>query len=76
MIRSTDRIKTTHAGTLPKARDLARMVASKAVHATAWRPQEPIVVDEAMFERRLKEEVAEVVKHEAEIGLDSVNDGE
>ncbi|MGH6991048.1 MAG: cobalamin-independent methionine synthase II family protein [Stellaceae bacterium] len=76
MIRSTDRIKTTHAGTLPKARDLARMVASKAVHATVWRPQEPIVVDEAVFERRLKEEVAEVVKHEAEIGLDSVNDGE
>ena len=41
MIRSTDRIKTTHAGTLPKAKDLARMVASKAVHATAWRPTGP-----------------------------------
>ena len=76
MIRSTDRIKTTHAGTLPKAKDLARMVASKAVHATAWRPTDPIAVDEATYRRRLAEEVAATVKHQAEIGIDSVNDGE
>jgi len=76
MIRSTDRIKTTHAGTLPKAPDLARMVAAKAVHQTVWRPQEPIEVDEATFERRLREEVAGTVRRQADIGIDSVNDGE
>ena len=76
MICSTDRIKTTHAGTLPKAKDLARMVAAKAVHQTAWRPQEPIEVDDATYARRLKEEVAATVKKQEAVGIDSVNDGE
>ncbi|MDB5406747.1 MAG: vitamin-B12 independent methionine synthase [Rhodospirillales bacterium] len=67
MIYSTDRILTTHAGALPRPDDLRDMVVAKS------RGQD---VDQAALDRRLAEAVAEVVRHQADIGLDSVNDGE
>ncbi len=67
MIRSTDRILTTHAGALPRPADLREMVLAKS------RGQP---VDAAALEARLKTAVAEIVKRQVACGLDSINDGE
>ena len=66
MLYSTDRILTTHAGSLPRADDLRAIVAGKAAGGE---------VDEAELRARLPVAVAEVVRRQAEIGIDSVNDG-
>ena len=67
MIYSTDRILTTHAGSLPRPDDVHEMVLGKA-------RGEP--VDQALLDGRLRTSVAEVVKRQIEGGLDIVNDGE
>jgi 5-methyltetrahydropteroyltriglutamate--homocysteine methyltransferase len=67
MLDSTDRILTTHAGSLPRPLDLRDMVLAKANGA----PYDPAALDE-----RLKSAVAEVVRRQAECGIDCVNDGE
>src|SRR6266481_2905 len=67
MLYSTDRILTTHAGSLPRPLDLRDMVLAKANGA----PYDPAALDE-----RLKSAVAEVVLRQAECGIDCVNDGE
>ena len=66
MLYSTDRILTTHAGSLPRPPDLYEMVAAKA----NGEPYDPTA-----FEVRLKSAVAEVVHRQAECGIDCVNDG-
>jgi len=65
--RSTDRILTTHAGSLPRPPDLREMLTARSNH-------EPY--DEAAFAARVKEAVAEVVRLQADSGVDVVNDGE
>jgi 5-methyltetrahydropteroyltriglutamate--homocysteine methyltransferase len=67
MLYSTDRIMTTHAGSLPRPPDLRDMVVAKANGA----PHDP-----AALAARLKSAVAEIVRRQVEVGLDSVNDGE
>ena len=67
MKRSTDRILTTHAGSLPRPPDLWAMVTAK----TSGQP-----LDEAAFEARVRSAVAEVVQQQAASGMDVVNDGE
>src|SRR5207249_2891454 len=67
MIRSTDRILTTHAGALPRSDELRRMVLARA----EGQPH-----DRAALAARLKSEVAEVVRRQIACGIDSVNDGE
>ncbi len=67
MIRSTDRILTSHAGALPRSDDLRDLVAARA----AGRPY-----DEPLRAQRLRQSVADVVKKQVECGVDSVNDGE
>ena len=67
MIRSTDRILVTHQGTLPRPADVREMVLAK----DGGKP-----VDEALLTRRLREAIADNVKHQLEVGIDSVNDGE
>src|SRR6266566_8920281 len=67
MIYSTDRILTTHAGSLPRPDGLMDMVLAKA------RGQQ---IDKATLDRRLRSGVAEVVKRQIECCLDIVNDGE
>ncbi len=62
-----DRILTTHAGALPRSQDLRDLVTARS----EGKPH-----DEALLARALREEVAEVVKRQAECGIDSVNDGE
>ena len=59
MIRSTERILTTHAGALPRDEELTRMIRSNDV-------------DEA----RLRAAVADAVRKQLSLGVDSVSDGE
>ena len=65
--RSTDRILTTHAGSLPRPDDLREMIAAK----DEGRPYDPEAVD-----RRVQGAVTEVVKMQVESGIDIINDGE
>jgi 5-methyltetrahydropteroyltriglutamate--homocysteine methyltransferase len=67
MKRSTDRILTTHVGSLPRPDDLRALILQK---------QQGQVVDEAAFAARVKSAVAETVRHQAEAGIDVVADGE
>jgi 5-methyltetrahydropteroyltriglutamate--homocysteine methyltransferase len=67
MLYSTDRIMTTHAGSLPRPADLRDLVLAKANSA----PHDP-----AALAARLRSAVADTVRQQAECGLDCVNDGE
>jgi 5-methyltetrahydropteroyltriglutamate--homocysteine methyltransferase len=65
--RSRDRFLTTHAGSLPRPDDLIRMMYPK---------EEGVPIDPAALAGRVKAAVAEVVKKQAEAGVDLINDGE
>jgi 5-methyltetrahydropteroyltriglutamate--homocysteine methyltransferase len=67
MQRSTDRILTTHVGSLPRPADLYAMIEAK---------QEGGAIDAAAFATRVKSAVAEIVKRQADAGIDIVADGE
>jgi 5-methyltetrahydropteroyltriglutamate--homocysteine methyltransferase len=67
MKRSTDRILTTHVGSIARPPDLLEMLRAQA-------NGEP--VDGAKFAARAKQAVADVVARQAEIGIDVVADGE
>ena len=67
MLYSEDRIRTTHAGSLPRPDGLRNMVMAKAAGES---------YDQAEFQTSLTGAVAGVVKAQADIGIDSVNDGE
>jgi 5-methyltetrahydropteroyltriglutamate--homocysteine methyltransferase len=67
MQRSTQRILTTHTGSLPRPLDLLAMIRAKAAG---------VPVDEAALAKRIKSGVAEIVAKQAETGIDVVNDGE
>ncbi|HEY8268867.1 MAG TPA: cobalamin-independent methionine synthase II family protein [Xanthobacteraceae bacterium] len=67
MQRSTDRILTTHAGSLPRPPDLTRMM---------WDLLEEKSVDAATLQARVKQAVAEVVAKQRDSGVDIVSDGE
>jgi len=68
MQRSTDRIITTQVGSLPRPIDLRKMWDDRL----AGRPS----FDQAAFDARVKSAVAEMVKQQAECGIDVVSDGE
>lgn len=67
MQHSTRRILTTHAGSLPRPKDLLDMLAAKE----AGQP-----VDEAEREKKLPLAVKDVVQKQIELGIDVVDDGE
>src|ERR1700749_1239717 len=67
MIRSTDRFLTTHTGSLPRPDDLIRMMYAK---------EEGVPVDPAALAQRVRSAVADVVKKQADAGVDLINDGE
>src|SRR5262249_30622224 len=67
MKRNTDRILTTHAGSLPRASDLDAMLRAKE----AGQPY-----DAPALPQHLARAVAEVVRQQAEHGLDIISDGE
>jgi 5-methyltetrahydropteroyltriglutamate--homocysteine methyltransferase len=67
MQKSTERFLTTHTGSLPRPDDLIRMMYAK---------EEGVPVEPAALAARIKAAVAEVVKKQADAGVDLVNDGE
>ena len=67
MKRSTERILTTHTGSLPRPRDLTAML--EAMDAGT-------APDPAAFEARVRRAIADVVRRQVDAGVDVVNDGE
>jgi 5-methyltetrahydropteroyltriglutamate--homocysteine methyltransferase len=67
MKRSTERFLTTHTGSLPRPEDLIRAMYAK---------EEGVPVDPAALAQRVGSAVEEVVRKQAEAGVDVINDGE
>jgi 5-methyltetrahydropteroyltriglutamate--homocysteine methyltransferase len=67
MKRSTDRILTTHVGSLPRPDDLFEMMLAR---------MDGKPVDEAAYAARVRGAVADSVKQQVTTGLDVVSDGE
>ena len=67
MKRSTDRILTTHTGSLPRPESLLPLLAAKESGAS---------VDERSLETRTRQAVSECVRQQAASGVDVVSDGE
>src|SRR5215471_16872372 len=64
MQRSTNRILVTHVGSLPRPARLLERI------------QSPVSGQDAAFAPLLRDSIAEVVRKQAETGVDIVNDGE
>jgi 5-methyltetrahydropteroyltriglutamate--homocysteine methyltransferase len=67
MKRSTDRILTTHVGSLPRPDDLFEMMVAR---------MDGKPVDETAYAARVRKAVADSVKQQVATGLDVVSDGE
>ena len=67
MKRSVDRILTTHVGSLIRPPELLAFLRAKRSH-------EPY--DEAAYAKCLADNVATIVRRQADIGIDVVSDGE
>jgi 5-methyltetrahydropteroyltriglutamate--homocysteine methyltransferase len=67
MRRSSDRILTTHTGSLPRPADLDQLIADKETGED---------VDAAAFDRRVAEAVADIVASQLAAGVSVVSDGE
>jgi len=67
MKRSTNRIFTTHVGSLPRPRDLLEMNDAKGSGRS---------IDQSAWAARVKTAVSEIVRLQRESGVDIVNDGE
>jgi 5-methyltetrahydropteroyltriglutamate--homocysteine methyltransferase len=67
MKRSTERILTTHTGSLTRPRKLLDMI-----EASGQRRRK----DDEAFQAEVRSAVADVVRHQAHTGIDIVNDGE
>ena len=66
MKRSTDRIRTTHTGSLPRPPEISRQCASTSPAARS--------MDESL--NALTKQVGETVRKQVEAGIDIVTDGE
>ncbi|MGA3309251.1 MAG: cobalamin-independent methionine synthase II family protein [Xanthobacteraceae bacterium] len=62
-----NRILTTHVGSLPRPPKLLEFSQKRTLGET---------FDEAAFEQELKSAVTDVVRHQKEVGVDLINDGE
>ena len=67
MQRSTDRILVTHVGSLVRPMAIRDILAARD-HGQPY--------DEAAYEKTLREEVAGIVRKQADVGVDIVSDGE
>jgi len=65
--RSSERMLTTHVGSLPRP---------QAFLDVTPRPGEPAVVDDATWQAALRAAITEAVQQQAEIGVDVISDGE
>jgi 5-methyltetrahydropteroyltriglutamate--homocysteine methyltransferase len=64
---STERVLTTHVGSLPRSQPVVDML---------FRREEAQQYSRAEFERIMDEAVADVVRRQTQIGIDTVSDGE
>ena len=67
MKTSTDRILTTHVGSIPRPESIQALLRARVNGQS---------IDEAQLAARVAEAVAAVVRQQAEVGLDVVSDGE
>jgi 5-methyltetrahydropteroyltriglutamate--homocysteine methyltransferase len=67
MQRSTERILTTHTGSLPRPEDLTKTMFAK---------EEGVPVDAGALAGRVRKAVAEIVARQADAGVDVLGDGE
>ena len=67
MKRSTDRILTTHTGSLPRPPDLIAMIDAQ---------ENGELYDQTAFSDRVRSAVSEVVSQQVDAGVDIVSDGE
>jgi 5-methyltetrahydropteroyltriglutamate--homocysteine methyltransferase len=67
MKTSTERILTTHVGSIPRPDSIKALLRARLSGQT---------IDEAQLTARGAEAVAEVVRQQAEVGLDIISDGE
>jgi len=67
MQRSVDRILTTHTGSLPRPDDLTQAMFAR---------EEGVPVDPTALAARIRSAVAQVVRKQAEVGVDVISDGE
>jgi 5-methyltetrahydropteroyltriglutamate--homocysteine methyltransferase len=67
MKTSTERILTTHVGSIPRPESIKALLRARLSGQT---------IDEAELAGRVSEAVAEVVRQQAEVGLDVISDGE
>jgi 5-methyltetrahydropteroyltriglutamate--homocysteine methyltransferase len=67
MRRSTERILTTHTGSLPRPDDLVALLYAK---------EEGELQDYAAFATRVRTATAEIVRQQCDCGVDVINDGE
>ena len=67
MLKSTDRILTTHTGSLTRPPEIVKMLKSKQCDKD---------FDDSEFESRLNTAVSEVIEKQIDSGIDIVNDGE
>ena len=67
MKRSTDRILTTHTGSLPRPPDLCAMIDAQ---------ENGELYDQTAFSDRVRSAVSEVVRQQVDAGVDIVSDGE
>ncbi|MGH8668673.1 MAG: cobalamin-independent methionine synthase II family protein [Burkholderiales bacterium] len=67
MKRSTERIRTTHTGSMPRPPEIFEFMQARAAGA---------VIDAQLYEPALRKHVAAIVRRQVEAGIDAVNDGE
>jgi 5-methyltetrahydropteroyltriglutamate--homocysteine methyltransferase len=67
MRTSADRILTTHTGSLPRPSDLVEALNAKELGRD---------FSEAALNRRVRQAIADIVRRQADAGLDVINDGE
>jgi 5-methyltetrahydropteroyltriglutamate--homocysteine methyltransferase len=67
MRRSRDRILTTHTGSLPRPDDLDQLIAERETGAE---------VDQAAFDKRVEQAVADIVASQLVVGVSVISDGE
>jgi 5-methyltetrahydropteroyltriglutamate--homocysteine methyltransferase len=65
--RSTDRIRTTHVGSIARLPEMAKLIGAR---------ERGELKDEAAFEKGARAAVDEVVRRQVELGIDTISDGE
>ena len=67
MQRSSERVLTTHTGSLPRPADLVTLLNAKELSSS---------YDHVAYKERIRRAVSEIVRKQAETGIDIVDDGE